>query len=422
MLKPLRIVGAKIYSVQNREFPFVYTDQPFDDQFKLEQLYLTDTVVAEPHPHALTLDLTGYAVFPGLINAHDHLELNHYPRSKFRERYDNAHQWGEDVNARLNEPPFKQLRAYPLADRLLIGGLKNILSGVTTVIHHNPPYKPLFRKSFPVRVIKNYGWAHSLHFDTPQHIKNATARTPFNDSFFIHLAEGTDDIAAREYQTFKSLVRSSKGSNLFLIHCVGMTDDDLHDIGWQGDGWVTGVIWCPTTNLYLLGRTIDYEKVDITYNVNALGIGSDSRLTADGDFLDEIRAAYTYMKTYPNVNHEYKFHFIVNLGNAFIFINENKSLYGYLNLGAPADWIAYPQSKKIYELRRADLALVVRGGIPQIGDPDLMLKFPHVTSIEATLDGVPKRIHIDLARQIARCSLHEPGLQLLQSPFKNRFF
>src|SRR5512145_962131 len=60
------------------------------------------------------LDLGGQTVFPGLINAHDHLELNHYPRSKFRTVYDNAHQWGEDMNARLDSEPYKSLRAYPL--------------------------------------------------------------------------------------------------------------------------------------------------------------------------------------------------------------------------------------------------------------------------------------------------------------------
>src|SRR5690606_749391 len=131
----------------------------WDGQGTVERdLYTSDVVLDKPHPKAITVDLSGYTIFPGLINAHDHLELNHFPRTKFRERYDNAHQWGEDINARLNESPFKELRAYPLEDRLLIGGLKNLLCGVTTVAHHNPPHKPLFRKDFPVRVLRKYGW------------------------------------------------------------------------------------------------------------------------------------------------------------------------------------------------------------------------------------------------------------------------
>src|SRR5690606_9331213 len=114
-------------------------------------------IVAQPASDALVVDLEGYTIFPGLINAHDHLELNHYPRSKFRDRYDNAHQWGEDMNARLDTEPYKSLRAYPLWDRLFIGGLKNLLCGATTVAHHNPPHKELWRKDFPVRVLRKYG-------------------------------------------------------------------------------------------------------------------------------------------------------------------------------------------------------------------------------------------------------------------------
>src|SRR5215207_4406969 len=76
-------------------------------------LYTADVVIDKPANGAIIVDLDGYTIFPGLINAHDHLELNHYPRSKFRDRYDNAHQWGEDVSAHLDKPPFRELRAYP---------------------------------------------------------------------------------------------------------------------------------------------------------------------------------------------------------------------------------------------------------------------------------------------------------------------
>lgn len=65
---------------------------------------------------------------------------------------------------------------------------------------------------------------------------------------------------------------------------------------------------------------------------------------------------------------------------------------------------------------RADLALVVRGGVPQVGDPDVMAKFPHVKTVRARLDDREKSINVRLARQIARCTLKEPGLELLEDP------
>ncbi len=65
---------------------------------------------------------------------------------------------------------------------------------------------------------------------------------------------------------------------------------------------------------------------------------------------------------------------------------------------------------------RADLALVVRGGEPQIGDPDVMARFPHIETVRARLDDQEKRLNVKLARQIARCTLKEPGLELLGMP------
>ncbi|MCB9457276.1 MAG: hypothetical protein H6671_14925 [Anaerolineaceae bacterium] len=75
---------------------------------------------------------------------------------------------------------------------------------------------------------------------------------------------------------------------------------------------------------------------------------------------------------------------------------------------------------KLCNSRRADLALVVRDGIPRIGNPDIMAKFPHIQTVPATLDGVPKAIHINLAQQIHACQLHEPGLEVAPLPTGRR--
>ena len=58
----------------------------------------------------------------------------------------------------------------------------------------------------------------------------------------------------------------------------------------------------------------------------------------------------------------------------------------------------------------------MRGGVPQIGDPDVMAKFPHVETVPVRLDDTEKSMNIQLARQVARCTLSEPGLELLEDP------
>lgn len=369
-------------------------------------LYTSDVVLDKPHPNSITVDLSGYTIFPGLINAHDHLELNHFPRTKFRERYDNAHQWGEDISIRLNESPFRELRAYPLEDRLFIGGLKNLLCGATTVAHHNPPHKPLFRKDFPIRVLRKYGWAHSLHFSTNEEVVQSYRSTPPDVPWFIHLAEGTDDVAAGEYQRLKAL--GCVGKNTVIVHGVGLTDEDIADAAPK----IRGLVWCPSTNHFLLGRPMTMAQLANWILVGGrFAVGSDSRLSADSDLLQEIFMTPHLEHPERNYHSHYKDEaFILNI------------MDDWLGFGCKADYFAIKTTVEgIAYLRRCYISLVVCGGVPQIGDPDVIAKFPYVETVEATLDGVPKAINAQLARQIARCSLREPGLELLGKP-KPRMF
>jgi hypothetical protein len=390
-------------------------------------LYTTDVVVDKPANGAHVVDLDGYTIFPGLINAHDHLELNHYPRSKFRDKYDNAHQWGEDMNARLDTEPYKSLRAYPLWDKLFIGGLKNLLCGATTVAHHNPPHKELWHKDFPVRVLRKYGWTHSLHFSTDAEIVESYRKTPKDVPWFIHLAEGTDDVAAGEYQRLKAL--GCLGENTIIIHGVNLPPEALKTPDFYYLNWVI----CPSTNKYLLGKTFldKPEPFGDNYYLE-LVLGSDSRLTADGDLLDEIRILNeAFQKTFPEWftmfgDGDYPLyieHYVVQIAIGEWAWRITKQ-WGRQKKTQFADFIAILDSGNpalaLCNSRRADLALVVKGGIPQIGDPDVMAKFPHIQTVAATLDGKPKRIQLDLARRIHQNKLKEPRLELDELP-KHKF-
>ncbi|RMG86083.1 MAG: amidohydrolase, partial [Chloroflexi bacterium] len=258
-----RFTGARVWSPQVQDF--IQRD-----------LFVKNGQIVPPISHAQTIALDGHLIFPAVLNAHDHLELNHYPRTRFQEHYENAHQWGEDVNKRLNEEPFASLRAQPLKTRLWHGGLKNLLCGALTVFQHGPPHRPLFHADFPVYIPRKYGWVHSLHFNTAEEISHTYQRTPTNIPWFIHLAEGTDAIAAEEYQRLKTL--GCIGANTVLVHGVGLREEDLHEAAQS----TKGLVWCPSTNLYLLGQTAKVEQW--VAHGGRLFLGSDSRLTADGDW------------------------------------------------------------------------------------------------------------------------------------------
>ncbi len=100
----------------------------------------------------LRLDLRGCLVLPGLINAHDHLEFNLFPRLG-RGPYPNAGAWARDIY-HPGCSPVKEHLQVPMETRLRWGAVKNLLSGVTTVCHHNPYHAPVFSRGFPIRVAR----------------------------------------------------------------------------------------------------------------------------------------------------------------------------------------------------------------------------------------------------------------------------
>ena len=91
-------------------------------------------------------DLSGHLLLPGLINAHDHLEFNLFPRLG-RGPYANASSWAADIY-RPDASPVKEHLLVPKKVRLIWGGIKNLLSGVTTVAHHNPWEASVFAQHF----------------------------------------------------------------------------------------------------------------------------------------------------------------------------------------------------------------------------------------------------------------------------------
>src|SRR6185503_2753022 len=72
-----------------------------------------------PERRDYIIDGQGGLIIPGLINAHDHLELNTFKRLKYRDCYTHSRQWIEDIEARFDsDPDLTEPRRQPLAERL----------------------------------------------------------------------------------------------------------------------------------------------------------------------------------------------------------------------------------------------------------------------------------------------------------------
>jgi cytosine/adenosine deaminase-related metal-dependent hydrolase len=225
------------------------------------------------------ISLEGCLILPGLINSHDHLEFNLFPRLG-RGPYPNFEKWADDI-FHPEGSPIREHLSIPKSVRLWWGGLKNLLSGVTTVCHHNAYEESVFDADFPVRVVKRYGWAHSLRFGND--IREAFLATPCGAPFIIHLAEGSDKQSGDEIFDLDRI--GALNSRTVIVHGVGLTERG-HELRRQRGA---ALVWCPTSNRFTLGTTLGIVAMS---GRDRISLGSDSALTAEGDLLDEIRAAH----------------------------------------------------------------------------------------------------------------------------------
>jgi cytosine/adenosine deaminase-related metal-dependent hydrolase len=366
-----------------------------------------------PRQGDAVIDLGGAFVLPGLINAHDHLELNHFGRLKGRERYANAAQWIDDLRPviRANRDVRRAL-AHPLGDRLFIGGLKNLLSGVTTVAHHNPLYRGIAR-SVPVRVVKRFGWAHSLTMEgepvgangeAAGQVKREFRRTPERYPFMIHAAEGVDADAAAEIDRLQAL--GCLGANTVLVHGVALTAGRWRGVVESG----TSLVWCPQSNEFLFGRTAPMrELIDAAPAARQrICLATDSRVTGSRDLLDELRFA----RTVGAINEGELLDMVTRAPAAVLRLGG-----GMLAPGGPADLIVVPPASDtpasaLLAMRRSDLELVVIGGQPAVGAPwfDEAFAARRIRTAGIVVDGAKRIADVRLAARIRGCAIQEPGV------------
>lgn len=249
---------------------------------------LRDTNALSPSaPESIDVDLSGYLLMPGFINAHDHLQYALHPRLG-HPPYQNYIQWGEDIHATCAEQ-IATYKSVPRDVRLWWGGIRNLLCGVTTVCHHDQLWPALSKPDFPVNVVQHYGWAHSLAWGGD--LCAASAERPKGSTFLIHACEGIDDLAREELFALDRLGLLHEATA--LIHGLAI-DHEGASLLRKRQG---SLVICPSSNHFLFAMLPNMSLLSPLENVS---LGNDSPLTAVGDLLDEARFAVEFCHLSPD--------------------------------------------------------------------------------------------------------------------------
>jgi cytosine/adenosine deaminase-related metal-dependent hydrolase len=349
------------------------------------------------------IDLRDHLIFPGLINAHDHLQLNAVPPLATTAAFANSYAWIEAFQAHFEQPQVIAARQLPKSLRLRHGALKNLLAGTTCVAHHDDWNAEFEAPDFPVTVLREYGWSYALGW--PQYgppVQESFAATNPAWPWMIHLAEGTDAAARAELTRLREL--ECLAANTVLIHGVGLDARDVDQVIASG----AAVVWCPTSNQNLLHQTIDPQRL---HAAGRLALGSDSRLSGARDLLDELR----WVLEHSRLEHGSALELVTTQAARILRLASR----GTLMPGAPADLVIVEDrggqaAASLVGIERAQIRAVVRAGIPQVADPDFAEWFAAagVETVAVTLDGRPKL----LAKALAAPALLalEPGLELVE--------
>lgn len=336
---------------------------------RVDQILDGNSILPPVTSDCAEINLSGFLMMPGFINAHDHLEFSLYPRLA-NPPYRNYIDWGEDIHNRFADVVAMH-RAVPKDLRLWWGGIRNLLCGATTVAHHNPLWPELRRKDFPVKVISEYGWAHSLALGGD--LCAARSATPDGGAFIVHACEGVDEEAREELWGLDRLTLLD--ASTVLVHGLAIDRDGVSLMRERQ----ASLIVCPSSNEFLFGRL---PELSLLGDIGKVALGNDSPLTAEGDLLDEIRFAMRYCDLSPQT----AYRMVTEAPAVTLRLRDAE---GSIKTGGTADLIAVRDTgdnaaDRLQTLSMIDVEFVMINGRVQLASDEVLKRLP--SSIRSGLE------------------------------------
>jgi cytosine/adenosine deaminase-related metal-dependent hydrolase len=348
------------------------------------------------------LDASGCVLSPGIINAHDHLLGNYWPKVG-NGPYENWLPWDNDLKS---ADVYRERQQVENRDLYLLAAYKNLISGVTTVSDLMPHFvTDMYADILPTKVITEYALAHSvasfaLNWGdgiTVEHQKAVDGDLPF----VTHCSEGFDEETRRDVRTLERLGALDEYS--VLVHGLSFSKDDI-DLIKKKDAHV---VWCPDSNLFMYNKTTDIKYL-LEKGVN-VSLGTDSPMSGGLNILFEMKVAKKhYKKEYGIDLPDKQLVRMVTSNPAKAFRMKNS---GSLEAGKRADLVLFDGKgrdpyESIVSAQLRDIKLVIIDGSPVYGCAEYAGLFDGqgIRYQKVTIDGADKVIVGDLIGLMKRIS------------------
>ncbi len=318
------------------------------DRLSMTPIDLDDTV---------EFDCKDCLIYPGFINLHEHLRIN--VMGKFgNPPYQTSSKWVEE-----HQSCEKYLKMKDFQDQLSVhywGGLKNLFSGCTTVLDFGPPYINFTQEQlseFPLHVHNDrnlllFVWTDYSKKIIEESKKNSTVLT-------IHLGEGSLESSRLELDDLDKA--GGLWDRTLLVHGIAFNKDDLSRIYSAN----ARLVWCPSSNVFLIGKTLELDK--IMKMDFPLILGSDSNNTGSKNLFEEIK--YSRMLAKKDFNIDLSGMDVLKMitVNPAEFLWEEK-IHGKIKEGYCADLFIYERdteiepSEQIFDLDFSGMKAIFSGG------------------------------------------------------------
>jgi cytosine/adenosine deaminase-related metal-dependent hydrolase len=291
-----------------------------DRVFEGEVLVSGDTIqcvaascAGEPLAASATVVRTNGVIFPGLIDTHNHIQFDIFDESDWSpladDDFTNHNQWPTRARYKAMVDAKQYLNGEagsPVSvgcELLKYGELKGLIAGTTSILGGAIPtnkacYGTLARTidQSPNGLLDDKVQGATIFptraTDADSVCKNvADGKT---DAYLIHIAEGVDPIARREFDKLVD-VTTVDGCLLHpktaIVHGTALGEPELDKMAAHG----MGLVWSPRSNVFLYGHGTDLTK---TANIPAalergltVALAPDWSIGGSQNLLDELRFA-----------------------------------------------------------------------------------------------------------------------------------